>query len=116
MVAGAGVGRISHVLPGILKSEGEAKEEGESNKKGDALRWQTNEDSSDAEDQAKTMRIAGYCAACVLVPRAVSLVLLPLDIDLPSIFPHPAARACPRLDCCDVDGLLRCAHDLDDGR
>ena len=99
MVVGAvGVGR-----------NGDAKEEGEANKKGD-------EDSLDAESQAKAMRIAGYCAACVLVPRAVSLVLVPLDIDLPSIFPHPVPRACPRLDCCDVDDLLRCAYAIDDGR
>jgi hypothetical protein len=106
MVFGAdGVGRNS-----------DAKGEGEANRKGDALRWQTDEDSLDAESQAKAMRIAGYCAACVLVPRAVSLVLVPLDIDLPSIFPHPAACACPRLGCCDVDGLLRCAHAINDGR
>ena len=35
-----------------------AKEAGEANTKGDALRSQTNEDSLDAESQAK-MRIAG---------------------------------------------------------
>jgi hypothetical protein len=93
-----------------------AKEAGKANTKGDALRSQTNEDSLDAESQAKTMRIAGYCAACVLVPRAVRLVLLLLDIHLPSLFPHPAARACSRLDCCDADGLLRCAHAFSDGR
>jgi hypothetical protein len=93
-----------------------AKEAGEANTKGDALRSQTKEDSLDAESQAKTMRIAGYCAACVLVPRAVRLVLLPLDIHLPSIVPGPAARAWSRLDCCDFDGVLRCAHAFIDGR
>ena len=51
MVVGAvGVGRNS-----------DAKEEGEANKKGD-------EDSLDAESQAKAMRIAGYCAGLCACP------------------------------------------------
>ena len=110
---------------GDRHSNSEAKEEREADKKEFAPPFlhrsqsQKNEDSLEPESQAKTMRNAGYCAACVLVPRearAVSLVLVPLDIDLPSIFPHPAPRACPRLDCCDVDDLLRCAYAIDDGR
>lgn len=96
---------------GDRHSNSEAKEEREADKKEFAPPFlhrsqsQKNEDSLEPESQAKTMRNAGYCAACVLVPRearAVSLVLLPLDIDLPSIFPHPASTAVTSKACSDA--------------